>query len=856
MSHLLTIIILTLALPLYAQDKQPEPIAADSTQVAKTDSTQAKPKEEKKDKKKTIADLTKSSQAFKGLFTVYQDTTNGDLQLLIKENQIGKEYIYFTQTLDGVLAAGHFRGNFRDNRVFSIQKHFDRIEIVSENTSYYFDPNNALSKAATANISPSILVSAKIETHDDSLKAYLIKADDIFLSEALYKVDRTQGNKGFSLGKLSKAKTKTRAIKNYPKNTDLIIAYTYENPNPKGGGAGITDARNVTITMRHTLIEMPQNDYQPRFDDPRVGYFTTRVTDLTSTSATPYRDLVHRWHLKKKDPHAKLSEPVKPITWWIENTTPKELRSTIKKAALNWNIAFEAAGFKNAVDVKEQPDDADWDAGDIRYNVLRWTSSPSPPFGGYGPSFVNPRTGEIIGADVMLEYVFITYRLTQGRLFETAALNQEDTFDTQNPLQCSLGHGLHESNLFGMQALRATGASKLDMDNLLKDSLHYLILHEIGHTLGLNHNMKASQMQSLENLHNKSLTSKEGLTGSVMDYPAINFALPNQKQGEYYTTRPGPYDLWAIEFGYSQAEKSDKAEQKRLEKILARSTEPALMFGNDADDMRSPNRGIDPRVMIYDLSGDAIGQSIERCELVNSIMNNVKEKYNTPGNTYQELHDAYLILTSQQHIAGTVISRYIGGVYMDRAVIDQPGATQPLKPVALADQKRAMDALNKYIFAPNAYDTPNGLYNHLQEQRRGFSNTNDPKIHDRILNIHRSILGYLLHPRVHTRILDASLYGNEYVLSSMMTDLTDAVFKADMENTVNTFRQNLQIEYVQRLSNMIQPDNNYDYPSRAIAWQMLNNLHLALKNKKTTDAGTQAHTGYLLHLIEKATDDD
>jgi len=854
MAHIIFLLILSLSFPIYAQDKQPTPTAPDSTQTVKTDSTKAEPKAEKKDKKKTIEDLTKSSRAFKGLFTVYQDTTTGDLQLLIKENQIGKEYIYFTQTLDGVLAAGHFRGYFRDNRVFSIQKYFDRIEIVSENTSYYFNPENALSKAEQANISPSILVSEKIEAYDDSTQTYLIKADNIFLSETLHRVNHTQSSKGFSLGKLSKAKTKTKAIKNYPKNTDLIIDYTYENPTPKGGGAGITDARNVTITLRHSLIEMPQNDYQPRYDDPRVGYFTTRVTDLTSTSVTPYRDLVHRWHLKKKDPNAKLSEPVKPITWWIENTTPKELRGTIKKAALNWNIAFEAAGFKNAVEVKEQPDDADWDAGDIRYNVLRWTSSPSPPFGGYGPRFFNPRTGEILGADIMLEFIFISYRLQQGHLFESAALNIDNAFDTENPHHCSLGQGLHESNLFGLQALRASGASKLKMDNLLKDSIHFLILHEIGHTLGLNHNMKASQFQNLENLHNKSQTSKVGLIGSVMDYPSVNFALPNQKQGEFYTTRPGPYDLWAIEFGYSQAAKSDKAEQERLEKILARSTEPALMFGNDADDMRSPSRGIDPRVMIFDLSGDAIGQSIERMELVNSVMNKVQQKYNTPGNTYQELQDAYLILTGQQQTAGTVISRYIGGVYMDRAVVGQPGATLPLKPVALADQKRAMDALNKYIFAPNAYDTPSGLYNHLQQQRRGFSYTDDPKIHNRILNIHRSILGHLLHSRVQTRILDSALYGNEYALADMMSDLTDAVFKADAETAVNSFRQNLQVEYVQRLAKIL-TTNTYGYPSQSIALHNLKNIETTLKNKKTTDASTEAHTGYVLHLIEQATDD-
>ena len=737
--------------------------------------------------------------------------------------------------------------------MLSIQKHFDKIEIISENTAYYFDPENALSRAAKANISPSILVSEKIAARNDSTGNILIKADDIFLSEALHRINRTQNNKKFSLGKLSKIKTKCLSVNNYPKNTDFIIAYTYENPNPKGGGDGITDARNVTITLQHTLIEMPKNDYQPRFDDPRVGYFSTQVTDLTSTSVTPYRDRIHRWHLKKRDPKSKRSEPVVPITWWIENTTPKELRPTIKKAALAWNIAFEVTGFKNAVVVKEQPDDADWEAGDIRYNVLRWTSSPNPPFGGYGPSFVNPRTGQILGADVMLEFAFLTSRVRYDKLFDNATPNA----DSDIPQYCSMGHELHASNLFGTQTLRVSGASKVEVEALLKESIYYLILHEIGHTLGLNHNMKSSQLHTPAQLHDKNRTGKMGLLASVMDYPAVNLALPGQKQGHYYTTRPGPYDIWAIEFGYSPRQDNVKDEQTRLEKILARSTEPELMFGNDADDMRSSKRGIDPRVMIFDLSSDAIAHATGRIELINDVKNKILAKYNTQGNTYHELKTAYLTLSSQHGNAATVLSRYIGGIYVDRAVIGQPGASQPFTPVALADQKRAMDALAKYVLSPNAFDMPPDLYHHLQEQRRGFGFSRapeDPKIHDRVIGIQQRVFSHLLHPTVQARLLDTALYGNEYALSDMMADLTDAVFAADAEGPVSSFRQNLQAEYVNRLTKIIAPESKRIYASRAIALHNLKAIQSRLKEKKTTDASTEAHTGYILHLIEQALD--
>jgi hypothetical protein len=136
----------------------------------------------------------------------------------------------------------------------------------------------------------------------------------------------------------------------------------------------------MMVTLQHTFLEMPKNSYEPRFDDARIGYFRNKVTDLTSHSITPYRDLIQRWHLEKKNPSLEISEPVEPIIWWLENTTPDAYREAITQGVLAWNEAFEQAGFKNAIVVKNQPLDATWNAGDVRYNVIRWTSSPNPPF--------------------------------------------------------------------------------------------------------------------------------------------------------------------------------------------------------------------------------------------------------------------------------------------------------------------------------------------------------------------------------------------------------------------------------------------------------------------------------------------
>jgi hypothetical protein len=816
--------------------------------------------------KKSIASVTKTSRKVDGLFSLYQDTANGSLHMVVKKDQLGKEFIYFMHVVDGVTAAGYFRGAFANNDVFTIRRNYNKLEFVTQNTAFYFDPASPLARAASANISNAVVSVQDIVAEDAD--SYLVKVDDIFLTEALAQIKpaanpNARPGQQFTLGNLSKSKTRYVSVRNYPLNADVLVEYVYENPAPLNrGGADVTDARNVSITVQHSFIEMPSNGFTPRYDDPRVGYFTAQTTDMLSASVTPYRDMITRWKLVKKDPSAAVSEPVTPITWWIENTTPHELRDPIRQAVLEWNKPFEAAGFRNAVVVNVQPDDADWDAGDIRYNVLRWTSSPNPPFGGYGPSFINPRTGEILGADVMLEYVFITNRLRQERLFNAAGLfatgdESEDSGAARggHTMICSAGHYLHLNTMFGMQALDVSGASEYDKREYIRQSIAYLALHEVGHTLGLNHNMKSSQMLTPAQLLDRSITSSKGVTGSVMEYPLVNLGATGAAV-DYFPSKPGPYDYWAIQFGYSP-ELEDAAKMRAL---LARSTEPDLAFGNDADDMRSPGKAIDPRVNTNDLSSDAIGYSAARMDLANDLMRRLPARYATDGKSYHELRSAYLVLSGQHAGAADVVTRYIGGVYVDRAMVGQTGATKPFTPVSRADQKRAMQVLSSKVFAPSAFDAASGLYNYLAMQRRGFdffSAPEDPKIHARALAVHRQLLSHLLHPLTLTRITDSRLYGNEYPLAEVMSDLTAAVFEADARGNVNTFRQNLQLEYVSRLASMIEAPGNaaFDYPSRSAALASLRSIQRMLAGK-SANAETMAHTRHILFTIEKALSTD
>lgn len=804
---------------------------------------------DKKSNKDKYQDKIKNAEKMEGLFTMYRDNSMGNVYMEITQDQLDKEYIHFSYIENGVTDAGFFRGNFRGSKVFTIKKYYNRIEFVQENTKYYFDQESALSKSADANINKPVLVSAPIlVTSNDSTK-FLLDADKIFLTESMQQLKRASrpGYKGFQIGKLSKTKTKYHRLKNYPENTDIIVQYAYDNLMPKTyGGSAVADSRYVNVLVQHSLIQLPDNDFEPRFDDPRVGYFTSRVNDMTTMQAVNYRDMVHRWNLVKRNPELPISEPVDPIVYWIENTTPVELRDLIKDGVESWNFAFESAGFKNAIQVKVQPDTAQWDAGDIRYNVLRWTSSPNPPFGGYGPSFVNPHTGEILGADIMLEWVYITNRIVQGELFENAASFQEN----EHPMDghyCHAGSLMQSNNLFAKIAVDAMDLSEVSKERLIRESLKRLVLHEVGHTLGLNHNFKGSNLLTYEEIKQKEITFEKGLCSSVMEYPSINFSLDPDNQGLYYDTVPGAYDHWAIRFAYSEVDAAG------LTKILDESTYPEHAFGNDADDMRGTGKGMDPDAMIYDLTSNPVSYAIDRMKLVNTIFPELIDKYCKPGESYQELLDSYYTLMGQYSTSLKIISRQIAGVRVDRSMVGQKTDKQPFTPVSYSDQKRAMNAIAKYGFAPNAFESAASLYPYLQQQRRGFNTPyggEDPKIHEGVLGIQRLILGQLTNRNVLNRMVNTSLYGNEYELGIYFQDLSNAIFSADRNSVVNSFRQNLQVAYSNQLIRLAK-DKALNASIHAQVHRQLNKLLKMMKNSKPSGASTNAHREYIVFLIEK-----
>jgi hypothetical protein len=814
-------------------------------------------------KKQTVADKTKGQKKNEGLFTLYQDTATGSLQMYVRKDQLGKEFIYESFSISGPNALFLNQSMHRANLVFKISKAFDKLEFDIVNTGLYYDKNNPVSKTSEVDKPVAVFYTDKYSL-EDSL-GYLISADGLFLSE---KLDPVKPNMApspfaaqiFNLGGLNPTKSKYASLRSFPDNTDVVVDLSYDNPYTlASGGPDVVDPRYVRVRMQHSFIAMPAaNDFWSRRDDPRVGFFTDERNDQTSISPVPYKDMIHRWNLKKKDPSAALSEPVEPLVYWIENTTPVEYRQTIFDAGMKWNEAFEKAGFKNALVMKIMPDDATWDPADIHYNVIRWVASAQPTYGAIGPSFVNPRTGQILGADITVEWYSGSATPIFDDLYNGSTAQQPEMrwpgINMGHYANCTLAGELKAQYTAGLTTLEMTGASDADVKEMHKQFLTYLIMHEMGHTLGLNHNMKSSQMLSPAEINNTSITHSIGLMGSVMDYPAINVSLDRSKQGDYYTTKAGPYDLWAIEYGYSQFTPTD--EEAGLTKILSRSNDPKLAFGNDGDDMRSPGKGMDPRVNVNDLTSDAIAYAEDRFKLVNNLMGNLIKKYSKSGQSYAMLRSRYGILNRQRSDMTNAVSRYIGGVYVDRSFPEQNSTSKPYTPVPLATQKKAMDVLNKYVFAPNAFDADAQVFPYLQMQRRGFNqpgNGEDYKILNTTLGIQvGGALAQILNTSTLQRITNTRLYGNQYSAADVMNDLVKGIFDADITGNVNVYRQYLQTSFVKGTSQLISDNSPLDNVSKGAAIYALKKLKTKLTAAPSTNEETKAHRANMIFMIDKA----
>ena len=799
-----------------------------------------------------------------GLFTFYFKEDKNSVLMEIKPEQLEKIYLAsFTRQsgdanwFDGSSMMGEFPIMFK--------KIGDRIQAIEVNVKFRADDNLAINKAVENHISNSIMASTKIisNPHEDT-GAFLIDAANLFLTD----VGGLTQIKGAGF-KFDKSNSYYNYIKSFPENSEIDVSIHYISMNPKYKFT-LADSRSMIHKYHISLSLIPDSNYKPRIVDDRIGHFMTMYQDYSDTySESPYIRYINRWNLQKKHPELNISEPIEPIVFWIENTVPHEFRDAVREGILKWNLAFEKIGFKNAIVAKQMPDDADWDPADTRYNTIRWMIQPGSAYA-VGPSRANPFTGELYDADIRIGSDYLRFYYTDFIEFidPIQVMAYEDSImHNHNHEDCHYQDLMKHKMTYAWNYLTATnqiGNSKTEMKQFVHDGIVDLILHEVGHTLGLRHNFKASSIYSIEELSNPDFTEQYGVTGSVMDYNATNLLDGGHN---YFQTIPGPYDYWAIEYAYAEQEPySRETEKEFLEKIISKSTEPMLAYATDED---AGSRGIDPYTNRRDMTSDPIKHYIKRIDIGNEFIANLLDNFEKDGERYPKIRSVFFQGFYEYYGGARNIAKFIGGIKHSRHHIGQEYNDYPLEIIDASIQKEALDFYIDYIFDKDAFQYSTELLNKMAPERLSDfegtlweMNRLDFPLHSIVRNIQNTSLYNLFNSRIHNRIIDNKAKlpeGEAFELDYLFNQITESIWdEIDSGQNVNSFRRQLQtlhLEYLKRVYN--NEKNNFPNDSQSLSRLHLGIIHKKIEsniNNKLLDDYTLAHLLKSLDTINQILD--
>ena len=640
----------------------------------------------------------------------------------------------------------------------------------------------------------------------------------------------------------------------------------------------LPDARSLLVGLHYSLAPLPDVPMTPRRADPRLGLFTSTVLDFSNDlQMSPRQRYVNRWRLEKKEPAAEMSEPVKPITFWIDRNVPLPYRETVRAAILEWNHAFEKIGITGAIKVEQQPDDAKFDTLDFGYPSVRWMMNADPAFGAIGPSHVDPRTGEILDADIAFEGMSArSVRTLRTQVLGSQTVGSQTMGDGTTPLsvppsfaqpftppadgpmppefaRCMHGALAAEQLGYALDVLEARG--ELDPDSpmtrqFVQDYVKEAIMHEVGHALGLRHNFRASRAYSEVQLADAEFTRANGTSGSVMEYNAVNLPSPGQTGGVPFQIALGPYDYWAIEYAYKPmpAGTTPEAERVELQRIAARSSDPQLAFGTDEDNFV----GLDPETIQLDLGNDPIAFATKRLAIARDLFRRQEKRELPPDRDYAVLRRSIGYAINDATRAVGVLVRQIGGV---RTLRDFPGSgREPLMPVSAPVQREALDLISRAVLSPEGLTLTPALQRRLAPDfldRAEGGVATEFSVQQRLLDLQRAVLNYLMSDVIATRILDSvgkfDKPADAFQLGELHQRLATDVW-SDLAGgaSISSARRDLQRDHVNRLSlAVVRPSGGGRADVRGVmreqARALLVRLDDTLRKRPTMDTATRAH---------------
>jgi hypothetical protein len=868
---------------------EPRPATAPATPAPGT-ATAPTPATAPKDVFKPWADVLKDSKPIDGFFKTHQKRDN-TLYLELRPDQFEKDFGMVLHLSRGVMGMWE-QGAPQDweARVMRFRRVGDQIHLVHRNPHFTANAGSPIKAAVDDNLGHGVVAAFKIESENKESKAILIDATPFFVSDYPDLGNVLKFYYGNKPVMFEKEKSFVAKVAGFPTNTEIDADLAFRGTDfPIIGWQALSDPRFVPLRMRYSLFELPKTVMQPRLADDRVGHFLDAVWDYSKDRDDSFvRRFVRRWRLEKKDPNAAVSEVVQPIVYYIDRTVPLEYRKYVKEGIEAWQKAFERAGFRNAIVAREVPDnDSTWSAEDARFSTVRWT--PDPYAWAYGPSQTDPRSGEILNADVIVAAGFTTYytnlhqeQITADGLLQMSGFGVVPQLAgmAQRPMSryaCFNQLGKRAQMAFQRTAMVAMGLLDADApmpEEFLGDGIRDLIMHEIGHTLGLRHNFRGSSGIPYDKLNDKAFTKENGLTLSVMDYAAVNINKDPGKQGHYHNMEVGTYDVWAIKYAYANVERAAvkataagelvaaaESELPALQKIASEVARPLHTFGTDEDNWLG-GYAVDPLTNAWELGSDPVRYGKDRIELIESIEPRLDKRMVADGKGYQRLRESVTGLLYERYNALYPATKMVGGLYVARDHKGDPNERRPFTPVPAAEQRAAVQLLVNELFAPNAFSYDAALLNKLAPSRwadwsEPFTLQVDFPLHGIVNSLQTALLRSLLDNARLNRMLENTARvarpGEAYTIAEMLGTLNNSIWSelAGSPQNINSFRRNLQRSHIAELIRVLMNERSLVNPvpapedARSLAryelTQLSERIGRALAAGGALDATSRAH---------------
>ena len=706
--------------------------------------------------------IPEDAESDEGLVTTHF-VDDEDLYYEIPDTLFERELLNITRVARTATNVG-FGGEKANTQTIRWQRHDEEVFLRVVGHENRADPDDPIFEAVrNSNVEP-ILRKFPVEAYNEDTTGVVIDVTDLYTEDvpSLGLPDFWQ--ESFRVTRLDGERSFIEWAKSFPENVETRNVLTYEAQEPPSNQS----AETITVEMNHSMVLLPEEPMEPRFCDERVGYFGVEHTNYSADEHRATEECyVTRWRMEPSDPEAfeagELVEPEEPITFYLDPATPERWRPHLKQGVEDWNQAFEAAGFKNAIQAKEPPvddEEVDYDPADIRFPTIRYFASPVP--NAYGPHVHDPRSGEILGSDIGWHHNVLNL-LRNWYFVQTAAANPE------------------------------ARAPQFE-DEVMGQLVRFVSAHEVGHTLGLPHNFGSSNAVPVDSLRSPSYTEEHGTAASIMDYARFNYVAQPEDGVTDFLPDIGPYDEWSVQWGYQpfpDAEDPEEEAEILHEMVRERADDPRFFYGRQTFDP------VDPRSQSEALGDDGVRASTYGIQNLERVVDHLVEWTYQEGENYDTLEELYgEVVTQWRRYLGHV-AREIGGVYETFKTYDQEGPVY--EPVPREEQVRAVEFLNE-----EAFQTPEWMI-----ERDVLRRIEGTGMVERMREAQVGALELALQPQRMGRMVEAEALGDEdvYLLAEMLQDVREGIWsELEQGESVGPYRRNVQRGHVDRLEHLMTTD--------------------------------------------------